>query len=601
MTVDPVSFTKPSASCSACAGELAEGQETRFDLALAPGTSIVALCATCAARVADDGRPPPPLVPEFRAMPSLKTPGVTRRDLLLVLDALAATAEPLDDAVRALLARTREPKLADLDAWLARLAAGGRRPPALDLAGALVSGALLDIEPGTFDELARMADRAGSSDEFELAIGAAFAALGLAAKQRPDAPPAHAQRLLELADRRFLLASLPVAHPLAVRARAMRLSIALARGRTDVVDAALARAPLGDARMHLLRGVRAAQQGNLWAADREFLLACNAQGVAEDDEILALALWNRAARAFAATRWPEGKDALRAYARLQAHDRSARLALGHAYVRCAMHAVAREALASVLDAGAMEHMEGLVTGDGLDPQARAEGVALYACCLLELGEPARAAAALTKELESEHGGGSRAPELHRLLARCAMLDARPERALDALAKAWLDVKSQALAHELAFAATSAARDALTLHGLAGLRALVERGVIPFDALRTHHGALSAFLFATFCSSQIRDGFKPAHGFGLDWNWLKLQGADARTSTVQAYSALARHQAPAAMRHDLGAVNSGGASVPFALIAALFRAAREAPRDEVELLLAALDELASVSRRELGGG
>lgn len=604
MTADRVSFTKPSASCAACSCALESGASRSFDPGLGQPAAVVELCVACAARIANDGPSPPPLVPEFTAMPALRAPRITRRDLRSTLDELVRASGPLDEPTQRLLARLEQPRLADHEAWLARVAAAGRKPAPLDLAAALLSAALLDLEPQDLDGLVRLADRASSCDEFELAVGAALGALGLSTAQRSDAPPGRAEQLLELAERRFLLASVPATHPLAARALGMRLSIALARGRHDFVDATLSRGQSADPRLALLRGVRAAQCGKLWAADREFLAAIGSPQAAEDPELRSTALWNRASRACAATRWPECRDALAAYVRLQPADAAARLALGHAYVRCAMLAVAREALGSVLEGAfagdALEHVASLASDRALSPALHAEGLALHATALLALGEASHAVDVLASWLDSNPEPGPRRVELLRLSGRAHLATDRPDPALAALAEAWSSTKTQALAHELAFAAVAAAREALAGAGLSGLRAALERRRLPFDALRTHCGALGAFLFLSFLSAQIRTGFRPAPSFGLDWNWLKLEGADARSATLQAYSALARHQIPAALRHDLAAQSAGGAAVPFALLAQLFAAAREAPQDEVDGLLGACGEAIAVLLRELGG-
>ncbi|MCC6785294.1 MAG: hypothetical protein IT457_20760, partial [Planctomycetes bacterium] len=179
MTADRVSFTKPSASCAACSCALESGASRPFDPGLGRPAAVVELCAACATRVANDGPSLAPLVPEFTAMPALRAPRITRRDLRSTLDELVRTSGPLDESTQHLLTRSQQPRLADHEDWLARVAAAGRKPAPLDLAAALLSAALLDLEPPDLDGLIRLADRTSSGDEFALAVGAALGALGL--------------------------------------------------------------------------------------------------------------------------------------------------------------------------------------------------------------------------------------------------------------------------------------------------------------------------------------------------------------------------------------------------------------------------------------
>lgn len=594
MSEPRISFGHTPRSCTVCGEEPGPDREPLVDLTFPQPPAVLPLCTSCAARIRADGPPPPPVVPEFRFAGPLRLPIATADDLRALLRAVAAAAPEAE--VVELLERSHEPRLADHEAWAKRIAG---RPRPLDVAGLLVTAALLGLEPEPVERMRALVDSARGSDELTACFGAYCARSAGADEWRPGSErTSREQRLLEAADRSLLFATLPSGHPLAQRMIQIRAGVALALGKTGSVDRLLELLGRDDPRAQLLRGLRAVQQDLARAADREFRAAAEHEFVGFDPEIGAAAAWNRAARALSATRFDEARDALRTYCRLRPDDVPARIVLGHAYFQSELHAVAREVVGDALEREALEHVRGIAEDTGLAPALRTEGVLLHASCLLRIGEAREARRLVERELDSGRATGERRTELARLAAQCALRDGEPEVALAHLAEPWATVRSAAVAHEVASAAAAAARDRIDLHGLQGLFQLVESYPWIGAALRKHYGALHTFLCASHALQQVRGELRPHPSFGMDWSWIGAQGANVQTSLFQAYDSLARHQLPAALRHDLSAQTAGAAAVPFATLAALLEASRTAAPDERERLVLSLNDIAQSALRDL---
>ncbi|MBK8979429.1 MAG: hypothetical protein IPM29_26315 [Planctomycetes bacterium] len=594
--VDPrIAFDRPQPSCAACGVDLpAEPPPEPTSLVLFEPRIELVLCPSCRSRARSDGPPPPPFEPEFRVQRALRLVLATDDDLRAALRAVAAAVGGGSQrtALATLLERLDDPRFDDHDAWERRVRAATGRPDPLDVAGWLATAALLGVDAAPVDELRRLCDRARGPDELGICFGAYCARrIGvLPFRPQDPLPDGRTGRLLEAADRALLASAPPRRHPLSLRVAQIRTGVLIALARGAHADAQLGLLGQDDPRTHLLRGLRFVQQDHLAAADREFRAACDSPFSGFDDAIDAAALWNRTMRALDATRVHEARDALRACCRLAPNDVEARLALGHAYVQSARDDVAREVLGSLLDVPAIAHVRSLAEDQHLAPEQRTAGRLLYASCLLRLGEPRAAVAVLEPELAAEGEPASRRAEVLRLLAHCDMALGRDEDALAHLRDAAALDTSAAFATEVAWTFGRALRARIELHGLSGLSELADLHAWVAGPLRRRYGDRFAMLLLGLTLHQLDSGFRPQHGFGLEWTFLNAQAATALTAQYQACLCLARHQPAGALQHDLAALGNAGAPLPWASLAAVWSAARAARPDEVEELRRRLVEL-----------
>ncbi len=590
------------ASCDACGIPLADEDRHALTFAFSEPPLRTGLCGPCAQRLQADGIASPLPTPRFANPPVFHLPIVTGDDLEALRREVLRRLPPKDPALRELLAGSAWPDADGVAAFRDRITLRDPRPGIGELAGAILAAAAVPIELLPDTDLAGLVDRAESSDELELCHAAYCARLADARNWRADGaePDGRTRSLLEAADRRFLLASLPSNHPLAAIATAMRAGVALALRRGPAADAAIARLPRDDARTRVLRALRLCWQDNFAGADRELRAAADDPLVGFDPAIGSAVVWNRAIRAIMATRWTEARDCLRDYCRMHPKDVVARFVLGHTWLRSSPAGVAREVFASVFDEKAVDVLRACIETGSVTPELRAEAAALYANCLIRLGDLREARSIVERELAQHDVPVEREAELRRTIAWIELADSRPAEALDHLLVAWQREHDREIAAEVAFATTATARQALEVDGLAGFLAFFDARADLRDALRRHHGSLHLFLTAAFALQQITGDHRPAHGFGMDWTWLRMRGADSQSSTFQAFAALARHQLALALQHDCVAQGAGAAAIPMNLLGMTMAASRRAAPELRAALVERLQRIIATLAVELRG-
>jgi len=619
--VPAIGFSSKEATCDLCDGAAPERYPVDFGMERAPQA-----CAACRSAFDSGGLTLEPEPPAFVADREVRWVGIRGADLEelaeRILDGLGvpADAEARTD-VRCADVGLALDRLQRLRPELERAAAaaasevppaGQRRATTEALVVALVCAARAGVEVLPRESMDRLRMRADQQGDVGMLLGLHDhwrGSVGLGSASAPPPPSRVQQELLDRARRQYLLAPDPSDTAWGRRWIALRAAVQLEAGRRDearrlLEDGLRDGAAGADPRLLHLRALLYLQEGHHRPADDKLRAALDELARRPDRaqwrDVELATLHNLYVRAVGRDRWADACGALRAYCRLAPEEVDARFDLAHAYVASSLDPVAREVLGGVLDETATatfracyEHM-----------QRRAEGVMLYATCLLRLGRAAEGASesrrrhaeearrVLERHLESAGDSDPRTAEGWGLLAHCCRELGDPESALEAAGRAHALDGSAARGRELWFFAHEALRHCLALD--VGPETVVDAIREHVPGLRAAMGDLHAGHLLLYLLHRGESGVHLSTGAaGLELGG-SLRSTHYDGSTQLAYTSLVAHNPVQAWQRNHQAVRQGALPIPFRLFGDVRRRYQSWSAQQRELfdrvLLAALEAL-----------